>query len=90
MIIPRPYVYKLWNGKQVVGTLSLAYRIQGTHVVIVFEPTILKQVYGKKYEHIRCPLFLQTYDDGVTITTERMIDVRRKSQRQIALLQSYS
>ncbi len=90
MIINQSYTYKLWDGKQVVGTLTLPTAIQGAHVRVYFAPSLLKQIYGKKYETITCPLLFESVDNGVTITTERLIDVRRKSPRQIELLRKYA
>lgn len=73
MISTPVYVYKLWNGKEVVGILSLNFKIQGLHVTLPFAPSVLKQIYGRKYGHITCPILLRSTDNGVMIRTERLI-----------------
>ncbi len=90
MIVSQSYQYELWDGKQVVGRLTLPYKLVGISIRLVFSPGPLKEVYGKKYESITCPVVHHViHEDGIDTTIRCRVDVRRKSKRQIALLSEY-
>ena len=89
MIPDRRRRFELWDGHKVVGYAELETPLFGTSVAISFAPPILKQVYGKQYETITCPIaYRQIADDGVDYTVRRCLDVRKKSKRQRAMLAS--
>lgn len=79
------YSYPVWDGKQIIGHRNFQFRLMGKAVVI---PTVseLKRIYNKRYEEIIFPISYLSEDDGITIKMTRVIDVRRKSQRQIKIL----
>jgi hypothetical protein len=79
------YSYPVWNGKKILGYYSSMSPIYGKVLVM---PTLstLKQSYDRKLETIYFPMIYRSLDNGVTITTTRTIDVRKKSKRQISIL----
>lgn len=80
------YLYELWNGKECVGYHSSMFLLLGKFIVVPETP-ILKQLYNKKLKTVTAPLIYRVVDDnGVDIISRRVIDVRRKSKRQIAVL----
>lgn len=80
------YSYDLWNGKEVVGKYHSMFPIKGQFLIIP-EETEFKRSYRKKYrQHKFIMSSLVIHDDGVSFTVKRVIDVRRKSKRQINLL----
>lgn len=85
----RTYFYDLWNGKETVGQLRTTTPIRGRSIT-VSEVSIFKLPYGTNPKTITCPIdVITTSDDGVTIIMKRVINVRRKSKRQIALLKGW-
>ena len=85
--MPTSYRYELWNGKKVVGYYDCYSQILGHHVV-VWEESTLKQSYYKKARSILVPLTCRVIVSNHSDTLVRtVLDVRRKSKRQIALLQ---
>lgn len=80
------YSYKLWNGKKVIGIKTLFFKLQGLHIVFPSIP-LFKQSYFKKVEEIKVPIvYKEVSDNGVQIVLERMLDVSKKSKRQIRIL----
>lgn len=80
------YSYELWNGKEVVGYFNALFRVQGTHVII---PTIseYKREYGRTCEKIKVPISSRVlYYNGIDTYTRIVLDVRKKSQRQIDII----
>lgn len=83
------YAYELWNGKEVIGEVTSRYRFNGK---TVFVPTVsaFKEHYNKTYKHIQIPIIVRcVYNDGITITLRSVLDVRRKSKRQIELIKEH-
>lgn len=84
--MPTEYNYELWNGKEVVGYFHTAHKIFGKYLIV---PTIseLKRHYNRQYEEIKVPVaYRKVFDDGVDITMRTVLDVRRKSKRQIEIM----
>lgn len=80
------YTYELWDGKEVIGHFFSLHQIYGLYLVV---PTVstLKQSYYKKSEEIKVPILHRViYDNGVDITIRKVLDVRKKSKRQIEIL----
>lgn len=75
------YNYQLWNGKQIIGIIRLKEPIRGKALVLSF--------FGP-YETITLPLFYLSEDDGVRVLTCRVLDVRKKSKRQIERLKTWN
>lgn len=83
-----PVSVELWNGKEAIGHLQL-YSLEGSHAYIYLGPGVLKEEYGKKYGRIKLPFITRVVSmDRVDTLTRRVLDVRRKSKRQIKLLLS--
>lgn len=86
----RTYCYELWNGKEVIGRVTLMYPIKGKSVTF---PTVsvLKALFRRKYETITLPIaYCSISDDGVDYVVRRRLDVRRKSKRQIELVKEFA
>lgn len=83
------YIYRLMNKGVQVGTFALTEPIQGKSLT-VFEIRVFKQPYSKVPKTINIPIGYIVSDDGVTITTERVLDVSKKSQRQIDILKAHN
>jgi hypothetical protein len=84
--MPIGYTYDIWDGKNVIGSVTESFPLRGKfYVFSVLHP--FKELYvGKQSEHICIPIHYIQYDNGVTITSTRVLDVRRKSKRQKALI----
>lgn len=88
--MPTWYTYELWNGKAVLGTITLKYPLRGRYFIV---PTIseLKREYNKTYEEIEVPTtFRVVSDNGVDRLIRMCLDVRRKSKRQIEIIRQYA
>jgi hypothetical protein len=73
----RGYKYELWKGKKMVGLLLSTDKIVG-HEFIVPEKI------GNKIQKITLPIsFRVISDDGVDVHYRRVLDVTKKSKRQI-------
>lgn len=80
------YTYELWNGTKVVGHYTSPYKLSGKFLTIS-ELSTLKQPYNKKLSTNTFNLtFRLLPSDGISFTYRTVIDVRRKSVRQIKLL----
>lgn len=84
--MPTFYDYPIWNGKEVVGFFRCSTRLSGRTVVVMETPN-LKQKYSERPKTISVPLSTRILnDDGVRYTVEIVLDVRRKSKRQVDIL----
>lgn len=82
----RCFSYDLWNGKEVIGCYRSLMPIRGD-LLEVRTVSAFKEVYNKKYEIIKVPVLWRTvYEDEVEIRKRRVLDVRRKSKRQIGII----
>lgn len=80
------YQYELWNGKEVVGHYHSVERVVGSQLH-VFTGSVLKQKYGVKPKTIIVPITTRIIsDDGMDVHLRVVLDVRRKSKRQINIL----
>lgn len=87
--MPDYYLYELWNGKEVVGHYGSIWPLMGTHIRI-FEMSELKQPYGVKPKSIECPISYRIVSDNkIDRVMRTVIDVRRKSKRQIEILAAH-
>lgn len=85
-IMVRIYSYELWNGKSVLGYYSTLFIIMGKSITI-YEESALKQIYGQKMKIIEVPLTIRCVkNDGIECTYRTVLDVRKKSKRQINIL----
>lgn len=82
------YVYELWNGKEVVGFYRVLLPLQGKELYVP-EFSMLKEPYGASRSVIKVPItwriISRTHCD---VTFRTVLDVRRKSARQIEILRS--
>lgn len=81
------FCYPLWNGKKIVGHYYSPDPIWGDFIEFP-EISILKQPYVLKPKSIKVPIYRSWSDDGMVIKATRMLDVRKKSNRQIAIILS--
>ena len=80
------FFYELWDGKAVVGIYSSRYKLAGDHIII-YEISILKQKYNSKPKVIKVPLLIrQVNNDGIDFNYRLVLDVKKKSKRQIRIL----
>lgn len=77
------YTYGIWDGKTIIGQFNTFFPLYGRNVLIPYV-SLLKQLYGKKYQSITVPIHYLTEDDGVKVVMTRVLDVRKKSRRQKA------
>ena len=78
--------YELWNGHKVLGYFSTTQLIYGKEVIVP-ELSGLKRPYNRGVKEIRVPILARTVsDDGIHTRIRRVLDVRKKSKRQIKLL----
>lgn len=83
-----PYKYELWDGRKVVGYYYSMCSIRGKFVS-VSEVSELKRGYGHRYDTIDVPVITRIVSQTATDTTFRVVlDVRKKSRRQIDILKS--
>lgn len=84
------YRYELWNGKEVVGYYHSPSRLFGKKLIIA-AVSELKAVYGKTYEQITVPIVHRTITSSHSdITIRQVLDVRKKSPRQLDLIMAAS
>jgi len=80
------YSYELWDGKKVVGHFNASFPLCGAHVVVP-EVSTLKQRYGTRVKYIKVPMATRVVsDNGVDRLIRLVLDVRKKSNRQIRVL----
>lgn len=85
----RIYAYELWNGKEVVGHYVSMSPLYGRTLAVPELPP-LKQSYFRKIKRIEVPIITRVVsDDGVTMTVRIVLDVSKKSKRQIELLKGF-
>lgn len=85
----RSYRYELWDGKKSVGEYVTTRQLFGKYLIVP-EQTILKHRYGSVWKEIKVPIIVRVVsDDGVDYTVRRVLDIRRKSKRQIDFLKSF-
>lgn len=83
--MPETYQYEVWNGKEVIGYYSSNYQLTGVFINI-YEHTPLKYPYGP-YKSIKIPLVLRPIlVNGIDFHYRLVLDVRKKSKRQIDLI----
>lgn len=81
------YTYELWDGKKVVGTVTLHRPLLMGHAVDFPVYSTFKQRYNGPYKTIRVPIVYRTVEDnGIDIVLRKVLDVKRKSKEQIALI----
>lgn len=77
------YTYDLKKGNKIIGFVTFSYPLHGKYVVIS-EVSKCKNKYIKTH---RFPIKIElAHDDGVDIIYTRVINVSKKSKRQIELL----
>ena len=87
--MPHQYTYELWNGKKVVGTVTMFTEACGKYMIFC-EQSILKQMYSRKTKEIKVPIAYRFIsDDGVDHVMRKVLDVRKKSKRQIEIIKGY-
>lgn len=80
------YSYELWDGKRSLGVYSTMFPLKGMFLVIP-EVSTFKQPYNRKLKEIKLPIIYRIVEDnGVDCLTRRVLDVRRKSKRQIEII----
>lgn len=83
-----PYIYELWNGKEVVGYLHTTRRLHGKFAEFRTVSTF-KQPYGRKTPFIKVPLIFRTISTTHSdFHYRQVLDVRKKSKAQIELLKT--
>lgn len=80
------YKYELWTRKKQVGVFNTTSELFGNSL-IVYESPLFKQPYGKKIKTIEFPLRTRVvFSKGPDMLIRKVIDVSRKSKRQIGIL----
>ncbi len=79
--MPTVYEYELWNGKEVIGVVSLVFPIVTS--LTLFGESLFKQGYKKRPKTLVVPLFARWIDHR---NMRLVLDVRRKSKRQIEII----
>ena len=83
------YTYELWNGKKVVGHKTTMYPLLAEKFRQL-EVSIFEQKYGQTPREIIVSISRRLLtDNGVDITYRRILDVSRKSKRQIKILKNF-
>jgi hypothetical protein len=80
------YTYQFWDGRKFIGSYTTQFPIVGKAMMFPSIAPLKELYYGKKYETIEVPIAYLTEDNGVSYTTTRVLDVRRKSKRQREIL----
>ncbi len=84
--MPTVYVYDFWNGRALVGSVSLPFPLQGTSVTFG-EYSALKRPYTGKIGKVVLPVrIIQISDDGITVVYKLVLDIRRKTKRQLEVV----
>jgi len=83
------YVYRVYRHKKFIGTYTSMGRITRKSISTLLSPTVFKQEYGRKYEEINIPIKLIPTDDGIFTGWERVLDLSKKSDRQISELKKW-
>lgn len=77
----KEYWYEVWNGKEVLGYYKTSNPIPGNHLVLPYKTS------NGKVKTFTIPItYLFLNDTGLPPTFRVVLDVRRKSKRQINLL----
>lgn len=80
------FKYELWNGQECLGYFSTCFPLRGVHLVVPEVPEF-KAKYRRKRKVISVPIINRVVsDNGVDLVLRKVLDVRRKSKRQIGLL----
>lgn len=81
------FEYELWDGKKVVGHYYTSETIRGNSITFP-EKSVLKQEYGVKPKVVEVPYIIkEVIHRGSDIHIKMCLDVRKKSKRQIELIQ---
>lgn len=80
------YNYELWNGEKILGYYSATFPIRGKFL-FVRPVSTFKQLYDIKPEIIKVPIITRVVSTTATDVHSRIVlDVRKKSKRQIGIL----
>lgn len=83
------YYYELWDGGEPGKGIKVStmHRLPWGKHVIITEKSLLKQPYNQKTKQFSVPtLALLVYDDGVEVRRRLVLDVRRKTDRQVKVI----
>jgi hypothetical protein len=84
--MPNMYEYELWNGKKVVGYHLSLFPLIGRKLVI-YETNVFKEKYANASKTFTVPItFRVVYITQTECLTRIILDVRRKSKRQIEII----
>lgn len=84
----RTYNYELWNGKKVLGYYSSIHQLCGNRMV-VYETSTLKQSYKSYPKTFEIPITTRIVSyDGIDMLSRIVLDVRKKSKRQIDIMKT--
>lgn len=84
------YKYELWNGKEVVGYYNTSHGVYGKVLII---PCIseFKRKYSTSIKEIQVPVISRVvYTTPTECLTRIVLDVRKKSKRQIEIIKNSS
>jgi len=85
-----PISYELWNGKESVGYCRISGELLGKYVLI-YSVSAYKQLYSRRAETIQVPISYRVVEKtGADTLLRTVLDVRKKSKRQIELLKAYN
>jgi len=80
--------YELWDGKKCIGHFYSNYPLYGKYLVLP-EASVLKHQYGRPWKEIKIPIITRHLkDDGIDYTIRRVLDIRKKSKRQIEIIKN--
>lgn len=84
--MPTRYTYEMWKGDKLIGSITTLSPLMGRFLYVP-EVIVLKALYSQKRTIIEIPISWKLVsDDGVNVTQKRILDVSRKSNRQIKLI----
>lgn len=82
------YKYELWDGKKVIGYHQSFSLYSGKYLVIP-ELSEFKRPYNRKLKEFKVPIIMRIVSNsGIDVHLRTVLDVRRKSRRQIKILES--
>lgn len=80
------YTYEVWKGDKQIGTFYNTCLLMGPHFIFPTVP-LIKEAYNSPCEYIKVPLKIRVIsNNGIECTTRVVLDVTKKSARQIKLL----
>jgi hypothetical protein len=85
--VPKGYQYELWDGKNCRGYYYSHFLLRGNYLVVPLYSEYKRPYKYQGIKDLKVPIsFRVVLDDGINYHIKTVLDVRRKSERQIKLL----